>query len=51
MTSIRDPEEIDRLKLAANPRFQQMMAAADRRIQETGGIEHQAFWEEVERSP
>ena len=48
---VPDPEVVpraERLLLAYNPRFRQLIEAADTRIQETGGIPHEEFWETVE---
>ena len=44
-----DEEELERLVLAHTPRFQRLLKAARERIQETGGIEHDDFWESVEK--
>lgn len=41
-------EELERLVLAHTPRFQRLLEAARERIHETGGIEHDLFWESVE---
>lgn len=35
--------------LAHKPQFKQIMEDADRRIQETGGIKHDEFWQPVDR--
>lgn len=43
-----DDEELERLVLAHTPRFQRLLEAARERIQETGGIGHDRFWEMVE---
>lgn len=50
MTLVVDPEEIESLMLASNPRFNQLMDAAKQRIEATGGIEHDEFWKLVEQS-
>lgn len=42
-----DEEDLERLVLAHTPRFQRLLEAARGRIQETGGIEHDDFWESV----
>lgn len=46
---IVDEEELERLLLANNPQFQQVLEGADRQIQETGGIQHDDFWKLVEQ--
>ena len=43
-----DEEELERLVLAHTPKFRQLLEAARERIKETGGVEHDAFWESVE---
>ncbi len=48
LLSIADEDEIERLILAYSPRFQGIMKAARRRIEETGGIRHDDFWREIE---
>lgn len=50
MTLVVDAEEIERLMLASNPRFNQLMDAAKQRIEATGGIDHDEFWKLVEES-
>jgi len=42
-----DEEELERLVLAHTPRFQRLLEAARERLQETGGIEHEDFWESM----
>lgn len=42
---IVDEEELERLMLTGNSRFNQVLEAADRQIQETGGIRNDNFWE------
>jgi len=43
-----DEEELERLVLAHTPKFHRLLAAARERIKETGGVEHEAFWQSVE---
>jgi prevent-host-death family protein len=45
---VLDEDDIERLLLAYNPRFRQLVEAADQRIQETGGVPHEEFWETIE---
>lgn len=48
LLSVSDNDDLERLLLAHSPRFQALLSAAEQRIQETGGIEHEAFWQMVE---
>ena len=48
LIAVPDEQELERLILAHTPRFRRLLAAARGRIQETGGIEHEAFWQSVE---
>ena len=50
ITIVVDPDELERMALANNPEFNQLLAAADRSIEETGGIKHEDFWQLVENS-
>ena len=43
-----DEEELERLVLAHTPKFQRLLEAARERIEETGGVEHDGFWESLE---
>ena len=45
---IADEQELERLMLAGNSRFNQVLEAADQQIQETGGIRHDDFWKLLE---
>jgi prevent-host-death family protein len=45
---VLDEEDLERLLLAYNPKFRQLIEAADNRIQQTGGIPHDEFWESIE---
>jgi len=45
---IVEPEELERIMMAENVRLNEILAAADQRIKETGGIKHKDFWELVE---
>ncbi|HAJ59749.1 MAG TPA: type II toxin-antitoxin system Phd/YefM family antitoxin [Cyanobacteria bacterium UBA8543] len=46
---IVDEEELERLMLTGNSRFNQVLEAADRQIQETGGIRNDDFWKLLEQ--
>lgn len=45
---IVDPDELERLMLAHNPKFNRLMSEADRRLEEKGGIKHDDFWKMLE---
>ncbi|RME75358.1 MAG: type II toxin-antitoxin system Phd/YefM family antitoxin [Chloroflexi bacterium] len=45
---VLDEDDIERLLLAYNPKFRQLIEAAEQRIEETGGIPHEEFWQSVE---
>ena len=47
---VLDEEDLERLLLAYNPRFRQLIEAADNRIQESGGIPHENFWDAIEEA-
>ncbi len=47
---VLDEDDLERLILAFTPRFRQLLEQADQRIKETGGIEHNDFWEMVENA-
>lgn len=44
-----DEEELERLVLAHTPRFQRLLEVARERIRDTGGVEHDDFWELLEK--
>jgi prevent-host-death family protein len=46
---ILDEDDTERLLLAYNPKFRQLIEAAERRIEETGGVAHEVFWQSVEK--
>jgi len=48
LLSVEDEEELERLILAYTPRFRAIMETTREQIRETGGIEHEEFWQEVE---
>ena len=43
-----DDDDLERLLLARNPRFQEMLARANKSIDEGKGLTHEEFWKEVE---
>jgi len=48
LLGVTDEEEIERLVLAYSPKFQAVLARGRQQIQETGGIAHEDFWQEME---
>jgi len=48
LLAISDEDEIERLMLAYSKKFRSLLEAAERRIQESGGIRHEDFWKVVE---
>ena len=43
-----DEEELERLILAHTPKFRRLLEAARDRIRQTGGVEHEEFWNLVD---
>lgn len=50
LLAVTDEEELERLVLAHTPRFRQLLAAAEQRIRQTGGMSHAEFWQAVENA-
>ena len=48
LLGITDQDDLERILLANSTRFQSMLDAAERRILETGGINHADLWRQVE---
>ncbi|MEJ5311068.1 MAG: type II toxin-antitoxin system Phd/YefM family antitoxin [Anaerolineae bacterium] len=48
MLGILDKDDLERIMLATSPRFQALLDAAERRIQETGGMSHDDVWAQLE---
>jgi prevent-host-death family protein len=44
---VLDEEDLERLLLAYTPRFRELVEAAAQRIEETGGVKHDDFWQLV----
>jgi prevent-host-death family protein len=42
-----DDDELERLVLAHSPKFQALLDKSRRQIEQTGGIPHEQFWQEV----
>jgi prevent-host-death family protein len=47
LLSVEDEDELERLILAYTPRFRAILDVAREQIQQTGSIEHEAFWQEL----
>ena len=47
LLSVEDEDDLERLILAYSPKFQAVLDRAKHQIQETGGINHEDFWQEV----
>lgn len=45
---VGDEEELERMIMAYSPRFKRILTLARKQIQETGGIRHEEFWDEIE---
>lgn len=45
---VLDDDDLERLLLAYNPKFRQLIEAAEQRIEETGGMGHDELWQSVE---
>ena len=48
LLAVTDDDELERLLLAHSPKFQALLDKSRRQIDETGGIPHEQFWQEVE---
>ena len=48
LLSVEDEDELERLVLAYSSKFRAILDAARQQIRETGGIEHEEFWRQVE---
>ena len=48
LLGIHDEDDLERILLAASPKFQALLDEAEQRIQQTGGLEHEAFWKAVD---
>jgi prevent-host-death family protein len=54
LVALADDEELEQLMLAQSPKFRAILDKSRRQIEETGGIPHDRFWQEVQaesRSP
>lgn len=50
MLKIDSDEDLERLLLINSSRFQAMLDAEEKRIQETGGLSHEEVWKQVENT-
>jgi prevent-host-death family protein len=48
LIGVEDDEEVERLLLAHSRKLRAILDAADRRIDEGGGIPHDEFWRQIE---
>jgi prevent-host-death family protein len=48
LLGLKDEEEIERLLIAYSTKFQDILERGRQQIQQTGGIEHDQFWKEVD---
>ena len=51
LLAVQDEDELERLVLAYSPKLHALLEASRRQIQETGGVRHDEFWQEVEEDP
>jgi antitoxin (DNA-binding transcriptional repressor) of toxin-antitoxin stability system len=45
LISVPEDDDLERLILAYTPRFRRLLDAAEQRIQQTGGVRHEDFWQ------
>ncbi|MCP4349466.1 MAG: type II toxin-antitoxin system Phd/YefM family antitoxin [Desulfobacterales bacterium] len=50
LLSVSDKDDIEGIALAYNPKFRRLIDEADMRIEKTGGIKHNDFWESLEET-
>jgi prevent-host-death family protein len=48
LISVLEDDELERLVLAYTPKFRRLLDAAEQRIQQTGGIRHEDFWQTLD---
>ena len=48
LLGVHDDEELERVLLAHSPQLRAILDAADRRIDEGAGIDHDEFWRRIE---
>ncbi|HZD57776.1 MAG TPA: type II toxin-antitoxin system Phd/YefM family antitoxin [Anaerolineales bacterium] len=49
LLAIEDEDEIERLILAYSPRVKGILQSARKQIAESGGVEHEDFWRDIEQ--
>ena len=50
LVPVLDEDDLEHLILAYNPKFRQLLEAADQRVKETGGMSHEEFWQYAEEN-
>ena len=50
LVSVTNDDELESILLACSPRFQKLLERSNRQIDRTGGIPHDEFWRQVERT-
>ncbi len=50
LLSVSEKDDIEGIALAYNPKFRRLIDEADRRIEKTGGIKHNDFWDSIEET-
>ena len=48
LISVLGDDELERLVLAYTPRFRRLLDTAEQRIQQTGGVRHEDFWQSLD---
>ena len=48
LLSVEDEDELERLVLAYSPKFRTILDTSRQQIRDTGGLEHEEFWRQVE---
>jgi len=48
LLSVEDEDELERLVLAYSPKFRAILETSRQQIRDTGGLEHEDFWQQVE---
>lgn len=48
MVSISDEDDLEAVMLAISPKFQALLNKAEKRIQESGGLNHDEVWAQIE---
>lgn len=48
LLGIADQDDLERILLATSPKFQALLDQTEQRIQETGGMSHDAVWAQLD---